>query len=185
MCSIALALVKTVADDGTTLLINVEVHSIAFSALYFWILPAVFLSSIIGTSQTQNSMPSILHSFRVVLTAQLPPRQVKLPEWETLGDVGHRVANGGVYSWVPVAPNPFGTATNPTVELWQRILTALRSCSLPLLIVSAGTFTGFTLSWYVPPKGWEPRHCAQGESNSFVRCPQISEFPCCDRVFIP
>ena len=39
--------------------VNIEAHSIAFSALYFWILPAVFLGSIIGVSQTENALPRI------------------------------------------------------------------------------------------------------------------------------
>ena len=40
--------------------INVEAHSIAYSALYFWIIPAVILSSVIGVSQTEASIPRIL-----------------------------------------------------------------------------------------------------------------------------
>ena len=35
-------------------------YSIAYSALYFWIIPAVFLSSVIGVSQTEASIPRIL-----------------------------------------------------------------------------------------------------------------------------
>ncbi|KAK0508450.1 hypothetical protein JMJ35_008726 [Cladonia borealis] len=43
-----------------TVHINVEAHSIAYSALYFWIIPAVILSSVIGVSQTEASIPRIL-----------------------------------------------------------------------------------------------------------------------------
>lgn len=48
----------TISSD--TVHINVEAHSIAISALYFWIIPAVILSSIIGVSQTEASIPRIL-----------------------------------------------------------------------------------------------------------------------------
>lgn len=43
-----------------TVYINVEAHSIAYSALYFWIIPAVILSLVIGVSQTEASIPHIL-----------------------------------------------------------------------------------------------------------------------------
>ena len=46
--------------SSDTLHINVEAHSIAYSALYFWIIPAVILSSVIGVSQTEASIPRIL-----------------------------------------------------------------------------------------------------------------------------
>ena len=46
--------------SSDTVHINVEAHSIAFSALYFWIIPAVILSSVIGVSQTEASIPRIL-----------------------------------------------------------------------------------------------------------------------------
>ena len=46
--------------SSDTVYINVEAHSIAYSALYFWIIPAVILSSVIGVSQTEASIPRIL-----------------------------------------------------------------------------------------------------------------------------
>ena len=49
---------------SSTVYINVEAHSIAFSALYFWIIPAVILSSVIGVSQTKVSIPRILSSIQ-------------------------------------------------------------------------------------------------------------------------
>ena len=48
--------------SSDTVYINVEAHSIAYSALYFWIIPAVILSSVIGVSQTKASIPRILRS---------------------------------------------------------------------------------------------------------------------------
>ena len=46
--------------SSDTVYINVEAHSIAISALYFWIIPAVILSSVIGVSQTEAAIPRIL-----------------------------------------------------------------------------------------------------------------------------
>lgn len=46
--------------SSDTVYINVEAHSIAYSALYFWIIPAVILGSVIGVSQTKASIPRIL-----------------------------------------------------------------------------------------------------------------------------
>ena len=46
--------------SSDTVYINVEAHSIAYSALYFWLIPAVILSSVISVSQTEASIPRIL-----------------------------------------------------------------------------------------------------------------------------
>ena len=54
--------------SSDTVYINVEAHSIAYSALYFWIIPAVILSSVIGVSQTEASIPRILR-----LIQHMPP----------------------------------------------------------------------------------------------------------------
>ena len=64
--------------SSDTVYINVEAHSIAYSALYFWIIPAVILSSVIGVSQTEASIPRILR-----LIQHRPP----LPHSERLAEV--------------------------------------------------------------------------------------------------
>ncbi len=43
--------------------INVEAYSIAFSALYLYIVSTVILGSIIGVSQTESSNSRLLNSF--------------------------------------------------------------------------------------------------------------------------
>jgi hypothetical protein len=45
-------------------LINIEAHSIAFSALLLWIIPAVYFSSIIGVSQMDEEIPRKLEHFQ-------------------------------------------------------------------------------------------------------------------------
>jgi hypothetical protein len=44
--------------------INIEAHSIGFSALLLYLIPAVYISSIIGVSQTAEEVPRKLNSFR-------------------------------------------------------------------------------------------------------------------------
>ena len=65
--SVGIALSRTrsaASASSTTSFINIEVYSVALSALYFWIIPAVFLSSVIGVSQTENTIPRILQRFQ-------------------------------------------------------------------------------------------------------------------------
>lgn len=106
------------ASSGT-LFINVEVHGIAFSSLYFWIIPAVFLSSVIGVSQTQAAIPRILRRFQIDLDRLLSLPELKLSngfldetrlalpkQVEQLNDSlvndHRRILSGGVYSWQPL-----------------------------------------------------------------------------------
>jgi len=106
--------------------INIEAHSIAFSALYFWIIAAVFLSAIIGVSQTENAIPQILHRFQQDLSQAFPSwdlmpndyllnqgRRTSLAEEETIegelddqdliekSNTALRERSGGIYSWFP------------------------------------------------------------------------------------
>jgi hypothetical protein len=44
--------------------VNIEAHSIAFSALLLWLIPAVYFSSIIGVSQMDEEIPRKLEHFQ-------------------------------------------------------------------------------------------------------------------------
>ncbi|KAL8869000.1 MAG: hypothetical protein Q9174_004600 [Haloplaca sp. 1 TL-2023] len=136
--AIAVALGKSAsgakkASSSDTVFINVEAHSTAFSALYFWILPAVFLGALIGVSQTENAIPRILKRFQVdldrllVLDQHKPldptldgirlalPRKIEsLNQCLTKDDA--RTYHGGVYSWQPSKWQPKKTAV-PTRTL--------------------------------------------------------------------
>jgi hypothetical protein len=60
--------------------VNIEAHSIAFSALFLWLIPAVFLSSVIGVSQTELEIPRKLNTFRKQLKGMdLPIRIQNIP----------------------------------------------------------------------------------------------------------
>ena len=64
--NIAIAMIRTKAiaqEVNPSTYINIEMHSIAFSALFFWLISAVIMSSIIGASQTAEALPRILDRF--------------------------------------------------------------------------------------------------------------------------
>lgn len=106
--AVAIAIFRTRASAGhsalsDTVFINVEAHSIAFSAQYFWIIPAVFLSSIIGVSQTEASIPRILRRFQGDLDRLNLPKKVQMPNHclKDLREDKRRIFYGGIYSWQP------------------------------------------------------------------------------------
>ena len=101
-----------------TTYINIEAHSIAFSALYFWLIPAVLLASVIGVSQTENAYPRILRRLHEEIENKFPHWEEK--HWDkslpknhvTSGDVERRPdapireCSGGIYTWQPTGAQP-------------------------------------------------------------------------------
>ena len=105
IAAVGIAIGRTASAAGTptssdTVFINVEAHSIAFSAQYFWIVPAVFLGSVIGVSQTEAAVPHILRQLQRNLDSSGLPRTINLPnEW--LDSMSRRISGSGIYSWQP------------------------------------------------------------------------------------
>ena len=133
-----------------------EAHSIAFSALYFWIVPAVFLSSVIGVSQTEAAIPRILSNLQDDVDRLNLPNRVSLPNGcldNNQRNHQKRIFHGGIYSWRTSNRPPSGT------YLTYHDL-------LPYLVVIMGTATGITVSALVPPDGWDCRH--MGEIFIFI-----------------
>ena len=113
---IAIAMIRTTSAIGTpifnkSLFISVEVHSITFSSLYFWIIPALLFASFIGVSQTEASLPRILDRHHEDLYKHFSQHSrgnlweilqliEKLIAITKLGTV-HRMLHGGIYSWQP------------------------------------------------------------------------------------
>ena len=124
--------------SSDTIFINVEAHSIAFSAQYFWIIPAVFLGSVIGVSQTEAAIPRILRRFQIDVERLNLPKKVELPN-DCLEDNEKRTFHGGVYSW-----HPQGSHLSHNI--------------VSHVIVILGTATGMAISALVPPDGWDCRH---------------------------
>lgn len=56
-----------------------DVRSMAFSLQSLWIIPAVFLGSMIGVSQTATAIPRILRRFQTDLERLSLPKGVNLP----------------------------------------------------------------------------------------------------------
>ncbi|KAF8848986.1 hypothetical protein BDZ45DRAFT_697930 [Acephala macrosclerotiorum] len=153
IAAIAVAIAKTASiTAASSIFINVEAHSIAFSALYFWIIPAVFLSSAIGVSQTEGSIPRILNQL-----ADDPLLRGHDLQVLGAGDVTRRVVSGGVYSWQPTTILPDES------KLWYKCVWRFvkeRQNWLPVFTVASGTITAMLISGFVPAGGWQPRHCA-------------------------
>ena len=106
--SIGIAIFRTAAaarqsTTSDSVFINVEAHSVAFSAQYLWIIPAVFLSSIIGVSQTEAAIPRILRRFQMDLDRLDLPEKVLMPNngLKDFKDDQVRIFQGGIYSWQP------------------------------------------------------------------------------------
>ena len=150
--AVGIAIFRTASAAGPsassdTVFINVEAHSIAFSAQYFWIIPTVFLGSIVGVSQTEAAIPRILRRFQVDIERLKLPSTVKLPN-DCLDDDQKRVFHGGVYSWQPQKRYPSRTSLT-----YHNVLS--------YLIVILGTATGMSVSASVPPDGWDCRHIGE------------------------
>ena len=146
--ALAIAVFKTTTVTSTSsLFVNVEAHSIAFSALYFWIIPAVFLSAMIGVSQTEKSIGRILKTLQTALSPEtgLEGTRIRLPDIPADNEWKERIAKGGIYSWQPESTSE---------GLWDP------ANFLPIFIVSSGTITAMLVSCFVPADGWQPRHCA-------------------------
>ena len=93
------------ASFNVTIFINIEMHGIAFSMLFFWIIPAVLMSSVIGVSQTEESIRRVLDRFHKEIE-QIDPELTKNSRLKRLiskkmndGDDTDRWFNGGLYSW--------------------------------------------------------------------------------------
>ena len=147
--AVGIAIFRTASAAGAsassdTVFINVEAHSIAFSALYFWIIPAVILSSIIGVSQTEAAIPRILRRFQTDIDRLELENALQLPN-DCLDDSQRRIFYGGIYSWQP--------QTSLATKQWWTTINVI-----PYLVVTMATVTGMAISALVPPNGWDCRH---------------------------
>ena len=105
---VVMALVRTQGavdseGDRGSIFINLEVHNIAFSALFFWVIPAVILASTIGVSQTEERIRRILRRFHRDLKRKCKELVVERKQLESfVGSEWDRVFDGGMYSWRPL-----------------------------------------------------------------------------------
>ena len=174
-----MALIRTRAaihtpSFNTAIFINVEVHGIAFTSLYFWIVPIVLIGSFIGVSQTESRIPRILERFHGDLHNFSADNEHRLRVEELrrlITNLHDRTFQGGIYSWQPSrwqyeaitdAEHPENQplfdvvqerrrSAYPMIKLW------LRRQFLPLIIVLIPTLAGALTSSRVPPIGWNCR----------------------------
>ena len=150
---------------------NIEAYSIAMSAPFLAILPAVFLSAMVGVAQTESSVPRILNGLREKLISEDWPERVGgifLPEStmgkDLRGDGGRfagveqeeteltlseRIVHGGIYAWRPEM-----LALESLSHTWPLIVVA---SSFVLLSV----FVAGWIAYRVPPEGFDCRNTAQ------------------------
>ena len=165
--AVAIAFGRTVSaavgSSSTSIFINVEAHSIAFSALYFWIIPTVIISSIIGVSQSEGAIPRTLRRFKTDLDRAFPTKNVALLN-ECLDNRHKRVFYGGLYSWQP--SKGLSSSKSPYVPLnggkvVNRAKRVVQSGFLPYALLISGTLTGVIVSCLVPPDGWDCRNIGE------------------------
>ena len=145
-------------DSSNQVFINVEVHSVAISALYFWIIPCVIFASIIGVSQTKSAIPRILKRFR----AELLPEGVDLPINEIAVRADQRVYHGGIYTWQAMEHQEPHSTPYPKLECKRGSrLTRLHSLFCGSFAVTFAVVTATLISYKVPSQGWDCRHVAE------------------------
>ena len=158
---------------------NVEAYSIAMSAPFLHIIPAVFFSAIIGASQTEVSVPNILNSLRTKLAkvdeSWMPTEEIKKhmpllsvpgaveyksgkkrdsdPQTCTIdGNLPSRIASGGLYAWRPDMLHSLPLIRHH--QTWKHVL-------LSFSFVGASVFVASWISYRVPPQGFDCRNVAQ------------------------
>ena len=172
-----IALLKAASSEpNASNWVNVEAHSVAFSALYLWVTSAVVMGSAIGASQTESSIPRILQGFEyhvtkvqeekrvkldpqaLIVPAQIQEYRVRRPSAGGREDTGwcrtssDRATYGGVYSWKPTkwrhVPRQFDIDTGTLIS-YSLIAT---------VVVGSGFLTAAILSSLVSPRGPSCRH---------------------------
>ncbi|KAK4998009.1 hypothetical protein LTR66_002680 [Elasticomyces elasticus] len=173
--TIASAIAKTFADH-TKPAFAINGHSLAFSVLYFWILPVVLLGSIVGVSQSRDATPRILKQLEEEIERSLlggtlartlavgndlyrsntlkknPPISSHV-KWE-------RIVLGGVHSW---QPNKWDRGRGKAEEEIKKCAFVSTAQSrylgiLALVCVLDCTVSGIFISWITPPEGIDCRH---------------------------
>lgn len=166
--SIAVAFIKTSTGvPGPSNWINVEAHSIAFTAPYLWIIPTVLFSSVIGVSQTELAMPHILAQFQDKMSKLVAKDEAleELRPFELKLTTESRARNGGIYSWRPEQWCKLHecityrrSIRGKTPDMGKKVILAIASVA----IVFLGTLAACIISDRVPPVGRDCRQYAQG-----------------------
>ena len=156
--------------DAGTLFVNIELHSVAFSVLFFWLIPAVLKGALIGTSQTENAIPNTLRKFRNGLIEGRAG--VNLKKLDTTKLHWKYRWLFGTYSLQPrtdlcrwnkiwchhLEERRLLHKSPPSFVRWPRIwllyVWPFIYFALPFFIVAYPVFIGIAISYNVAPGGW-------------------------------
>ncbi|KAF1955510.1 hypothetical protein CC80DRAFT_493009 [Byssothecium circinans] len=154
-----IALIKAAASEpNPTNWPNVEVHSVAFSGLYLWVASAVVVASVIGSSQTEASIPRLLQGFEYHLTEARARHGARRPSQDHRNEVGwcetgqNRAIYGGLSSWRPTK------WTNRSKDFGISTLMMAGFVGAAMIMVGASYLAAIVLSYNVPPRGPNCRH---------------------------
>lgn len=163
--SIVLAFVKTATGKpGPGNFINLEAHSIAFSVPFLWLVPAVTLSSSIGVSQTEESIPRTLEQFQDRVRQLLGKDSLSNIRGIDLADANERTGNGGIYSWQPKQWQGIIELKSKEINYRETGPSQMKRkafAASSVFIVFLCILAAWTISWNVPPNGWVCRQWAQ------------------------
>lgn len=156
-----ISLIKAASSEpGPTNWVNVEAQSIAISALYLWVTSTVVIASLIGSSQTEDSIPRILHDLEYKLDT-FQDKPARRPSIAQRVDVEwckrsrERAINGGTYSWRPKKwKNGHNGCEVKKTGLFM-------SSSIGIMFVGCSFFISATLSYLVSPQGFSCRHVTE------------------------
>jgi hypothetical protein len=153
-----IALLKAASSDpNPNNWANVEAHSIAISALYLWVTSAVVMGSVIGVSQTEGSIPRLLHALEYHIAdirgnSARRPSAVDREQYGWCRTSTDRAVHGGVFCWRPSkwrqVPTEYGIG-NGTLIAYSLI---------SIFSVGMSFLTAILLSYFVPPQGPNCRH---------------------------
>ena len=133
--------------------INIEAHSIAFSSQFFAFITAVFLSSLIGSSQSELAIPRILNRFLHEIQAiddmcdkELTRVSSEQRRRQIETTIQERIESGSLYSWHVARwktwKSEYGLS-NPYLQTF-----------LAITAVASGTFVAVGISSRVPERSW-------------------------------
>ncbi len=133
-----------------------------FSLVFIWVITAVFIACLIGTTQTAESAPRILKRLfkhaDIYMTDGDQSTRLRIDSDHWRPQLLERLSNGGIPSfrqdkwWSnPDKGSCRAKATRATPVI----------CSVSILIVASGTCFAWTLSALVPPEGFGCRQIGQ------------------------
>jgi hypothetical protein len=147
----------------------VVIHAGSFAILYVWIISAVFLSCIIGVSQSELAIPRILdrlqhdleQRFEKDAAREMQRTSKTRPFSETYTICDTRICRGGIYSWRPDKWHRQSMHSISTLNVHPSFNYTLALHLVSMFLVTCTFLVSFFISALVPPEGFNCRHIAQ------------------------